>query len=152
MPQAPPSQPRSNNPNSPAPLGYTMAVRGQFCAANCLSGYQFKGLPDDLHGHTFSVEATYWHPGTLALDAKHRAMKLGLLRQALNTALAAFDHQVIHELPQFANQPTSVELMAQTLFGTLHTALPSLVSLTVWDKPDQAIRVSRPIDFTPNPV
>jgi len=152
VPQAPPTQPRNNNPNSPAPLGYTVAVRGQFCAANCLSGYQFKGLPDDLHGHTFTVEMVCWQPSTVPLDNKYRTMKLSQLRDTLNAHLLAFDHQVIHTLPQFANQPTSVELMARTLFGTLHTALPSLVSLTVWDKPDQAIRVTRPIDFTPNPV
>lgn len=110
---------------------FEIAIEDTFDAAHCLRGYE--GSCRRLHGHTYRVRAAFRFGSLdetgMALDFRRAK---GVLREVLNY----MDHQYINELPEFAIQNPTAELIARTVYDKLRDKDVPVHSVSVWETPN----------------
>jgi 6-pyruvoyltetrahydropterin/6-carboxytetrahydropterin synthase len=93
---------------------YQISVSDHFSAAHIIRGYP--GDCEHLHGHNWDVKAV-WRCETL--DALGLGLDFVRAKQALRTALDAWEHRNVSELPAFKEQNASSENLARALYQAL---------------------------------
>ena len=115
-------------------MEYELVVKSQFSAAHRLRSY--KGEEEGLHGHNWAVEARITAEG---LDGEGLLLDFADAQKCLSMVLDEFDHKNINELPQFAEQNPTTELMVKCIHDKLRGLLgrhgAELVSVTLWETP-----------------
>ncbi len=97
---------------------YEIEITRTFSAAHQLRGYD--GDCKNLHGHnyrvTVTVRASELNEVGIALDFK-------LLKKCVDELLAGYDHHNLSELPEFATENPTSEILARHIFSHLETPL-----------------------------
>ncbi len=113
---------------------YALTVRDHFDAAHSLRGYD--GECSRLHGHTWDVEVTVEGSD---LDAIGILYDFKQLKADLRTALDAFDHRYLDEIPPFDAMNATAENLAREVHarvaGTVTGKGLVLSEVTVWESP-----------------
>lgn len=99
---------------------YELTVETHFDAAHCLSGY--KGKCSRIHGHTWLVSATVQ---TSSLDDVGMSVDFKIIRQALESIVAEFDHNVLNDIEPFRDINPTAENLAKTVFDRMAEAIDS---------------------------
>ena len=98
---------------------WRLRVRGEFSSSHQLRHYQ--GQCENLHGHNFSVEVD--------VSGQKLDPKLGILmdfkelKGLLKIVTQELDHKHLNDLPEFAEQNPSSELIARYIFKRLQSLL-----------------------------
>jgi 6-pyruvoyltetrahydropterin/6-carboxytetrahydropterin synthase len=111
---------------------FRLTVKDSFSAAHRLENYH--GKCEELHGHNFSVEATF--QGNV-LNSEGMLVDFKILKGYLSRVLDALDHKYVNEIPFFRERASSSEYMAMYIFDELRGFLPdekvSLEEVKVWE-------------------
>jgi 6-pyruvoyltetrahydropterin/6-carboxytetrahydropterin synthase len=98
---------------------YSVTVRDHMMIAHSFKGDVF-GPAQRLHGATYVVDVEFKRPD---LDADGIVVDIGRAGQALRAALADLNYRNLDEVPAFAGQNTSTEVLARTVFDRLREAI-----------------------------
>jgi 6-pyruvoyltetrahydropterin/6-carboxytetrahydropterin synthase len=117
---------------------FQIAIRAHFDAAHFLRNYP--GKCSQIHGHRWEVEVCL--KGT-ELSATGMLVDFHDLKKTVNKAIAAYDHNLLNELPEFSQEnlnPTA-ENIARQLFLSIKALLKLelntfLVWVKVYESPD----------------
>jgi 6-pyruvoyltetrahydropterin/6-carboxytetrahydropterin synthase len=101
--------------------GPRFGIRTSIDCAHHLVG---AGACEELHGHTYTVEAMAYGP-----CGDGRPLDLERLRMIVDGRLRLYDHR---DLNDFFDMPTC-EIFCQTIFNRLKRDLPGLCLLRVWE-------------------
>lgn len=93
---------------------FEISIKGHFCGAHCLKGYD--GPCANLHGHNWEVEVFLRGPG---LNRLGMLMDYRLLKELLRKVLADLDHQNLNLLPHFKKNNPTAENIAKFIFNKL---------------------------------
>lgn len=117
---------------------FTITIRGDFASAHALRGY--KGKCENLHGHTFKVEARL---------IGEKQNEIGIvsdfteLKKHLNVVLDTLDHHNLNELPYFETINPSSENLAIYIYNNLKPLVDDeyakLVAVEVWESEKQSV-------------
>lgn len=109
---------------------YTLTVTAHFSAAHHLTGYP--GECARLHGHNWKVEVEVQAE---ELNNLGMAIDFRRLKEATAQVLAQLDHQYLNELPPFANQNPTSEIIAAYIYHELEESLKEvkLSRVRVWE-------------------
>ncbi|MBI2857375.1 MAG: 6-carboxytetrahydropterin synthase [Chloroflexi bacterium] len=117
---------------------YEITVEQDFDAAHFLRGYE--GKCERQHGHRFRVAATFRFESLNAIGISHDFTDL---KGRLGEVTARFDHQPLNEVQPFDRVNPSAENIACAVYDDLRARLgstaPALVSVTVWEAPEQRV-------------
>lgn len=112
---------------------YELTVKEHFDAAHALAGYP--GECQNLHGHTWDVEATVEGE---ALDSIQIVYDFKSLKDDLRAVLSAYDHGFLNEVPPFDVLSPTAENLARVIFEALRDRVDPcvrMVSVSVWESP-----------------
>jgi 6-pyruvoyltetrahydropterin/6-carboxytetrahydropterin synthase len=91
------------------------------------------GSLEPLHGHNWRIQVSV---EAAELDERGMVVDLDVLRRALDEFLDGLDHAHLNDLPAFADQPVSAEVIARhvgkTLGGQLDDGRRRVVEVRVW--------------------
>jgi 6-pyruvoyltetrahydropterin/6-carboxytetrahydropterin synthase len=90
---------------------FCLTVRDHIMIAHSFKGEVF-GPAQRLHGATFVVDLELRRP---ELDANGIVADIGLLSELLRSVLAPINYQNLDELPEFAGQNTTTEVLAREI-------------------------------------
>lgn len=126
--------------NSPAT--YTIKVESRFEAAHNLREYY--GVPENIHGHSWRVEARVECP---KLDHEDISVDYVKVEKALHELTAKFDHNYINNIPPFDKiNPTSENIAKWFFDGLNRTDLIGntafLKEVTLWEGPFNTLTYS----------
>jgi 6-pyruvoyltetrahydropterin/6-carboxytetrahydropterin synthase len=111
---------------------YRIGINGGFASAHFLRGYA--GTCEALHGHNYKVEAVVTAD---SLDDVGLGIDFRRLREKLGGVLAELDHRLLNDLPEFAEQNPSAELISRLIFRRLAAALAAepvtVAEVKVWE-------------------
>lgn len=112
---------------------YVLRVRSRFEAAHHLTSY--RGQPETVHGHTWTVEAAL---AADALDGEGMAHDFVPVKAALDELAGRLDHHDLNRVPPFDELSPTTERVAEWFHRGLVERLPGarLVEVTVWEGPD----------------
>lgn len=125
---------------------FEIHVSAEFEAAHRIAGYP--GKCDRLHGHSWTVEAAVQGD---KLDKLGMVVDFKLVKGKLREILETLDHQLLNELPPFAEgiNPTA-ENLAQYVYEELaqadfFRAMPHLAlkHIQVWESPKSSVIYTR---------
>jgi len=91
---------------------YSVCVRGHMMIAHSFRGELF-GPAQRLHGATYVVDAEFRAP---ELSAEGVVVDIGRATQALSAILEQLNFNNLDDDPSFANQNTTTEFLARTVF------------------------------------
>ena len=91
---------------------FSVCVRGHMMIAHSFRGELF-GPAQRLHGATYVVDAEFRAP---ALSAEGVVVDIGRAGQALNGILEQLNFKNLDDDPAFANQNTTTEFLARSVF------------------------------------
>lgn len=113
-------------------MPYVLRVRETFEAAHHLTSY--RGAPEPVHGHTWTVEALLEAPG---LDDEGMGFDFVEVRGVLEELAGRFDHGDVNAVPPFDRVSPTTERIARWFFDELTRRLPEagLAEVTVWEGP-----------------
>jgi len=119
---------------------YEIVVERTIAAAHFLPGYP--GKCARLHGHNYRVRV---YLRGARLDASGMLVDFGEVKVALNEVLERFDHQTLNELPEFADESPSTEVLARVLAEQIGAEMARrdfgprarLHRVEVWETPGQ---------------
>jgi 6-pyruvoyltetrahydropterin/6-carboxytetrahydropterin synthase len=98
---------------------FTVCVRDHFMIAHSFRGDVF-GPAQRLHGATYVVDVEFARP---ALDTDGIVVDIGRATEALREVLAALNYRNLDEMPEFADENTTTEFLAKTVFDRMHAAI-----------------------------
>jgi 6-pyruvoyltetrahydropterin/6-carboxytetrahydropterin synthase len=98
---------------------FTVCVRDHFMIAHSFRGDVF-GPAQRLHGATYVVDVEFSRP---ALDADGIVVDIGRATETLREVLAALHYRNLDEMPEFADENTTTEFLAKTVFDRIHAAI-----------------------------
>lgn len=98
---------------------FVVGVSDHIMIAHSLRGETF-GPAQRLHGATYEVKVEVLAP---ELDADEIVIDIGLLRTVLRETLVPLEYQNLDELPQFAGENTTTELLCRRIHQTLSRRL-----------------------------
>jgi 6-pyruvoyltetrahydropterin/6-carboxytetrahydropterin synthase len=98
---------------------FTVCVRDHFMIAHSFRGDVF-GPAQRLHGATYVVDVEFARP---ALDADGIVVDIGRATETLREVLAALNYRNLDEMPEFADENTTTEFLAKTVFDRIHAAI-----------------------------
>jgi len=98
---------------------FTVCVRDHFMIAHSFRGDVF-GPAQRLHGATYVVDVEFARP---ALDADGIVVDIGHATETLREVLAALNYRNLDEMPEFADENTTTEFLAKTVFDRIHAAI-----------------------------
>ncbi len=88
-------------------MGFSVSARRSFAASHIIVGYP--GLCARLHGHNWTVEATF---RTSELDALGMAFDFHEIERFLDPLVAELDHTHLNDHPFFSDRTTTAENIA----------------------------------------
>lgn len=94
---------------------FRLVVREHIMIAHSFRGAVF-GPAQKLHGATFVVDLELSRP---ALDEHGIVCDIGLLSELLTAVLKPLNYQNLDEIPVFAGQNTTTEVLAQHIAGSV---------------------------------
>lgn len=98
---------------------WRLRITGDFSSSHQLRHYQ--GKCENMHGHNFSVEVDVSGP---ELDPKLGIlMDFKELKRLLKIVTKELDHKHLNDLPDFAEQNPSSELLAHYIYKRMHSLL-----------------------------
>ncbi len=109
---------------------YEIKAQSHFSAAHHLLNYD--GECENQHGHNWSVEVTVKGE---RLDKSNILIDFKVLKKELNNILDYLDHTDINELPEFAGESPSSEMIARFIYEQLKEKIVQLDRVTVWETP-----------------
>lgn len=112
---------------------YELTVEDHFDAAHALRGYN--GPCENLHGHTWKVRV---HLQGDQLNKLGLLADFKIIKKALKTILAEFDHQYLNKLAVFKKQNPSSENLARVIYQKLKQKFKALSKVTVFESPTTA--------------
>jgi 6-pyruvoyltetrahydropterin/6-carboxytetrahydropterin synthase len=98
---------------------FTVCVRDHFMIAHSFKGDVF-GPAQRLHGATYVVDVEFSRP---ALDADGIVVDIGRATETLREVLAALNYRNLDDIPEFADENTTTEFLAKTVFDRIHAAI-----------------------------
>jgi 6-pyruvoyltetrahydropterin/6-carboxytetrahydropterin synthase len=98
---------------------YSITVRDHIMIAHSLRGAVF-GPAQKLHGATYVVDVEFRRSN---LDADGIVLDLGRAAAALRDVLGGLNYRNLDDEPAFANQNTTTEVLARTIFDRLAAAV-----------------------------
>jgi 6-pyruvoyltetrahydropterin/6-carboxytetrahydropterin synthase len=116
---------------------YIASIRTAFSAAHCIKGY--KGNCSQLHGHNYRVEV---HVASEAVNEIGLSVDFRNLKQMAHDVVAELDHQMLNDLPCFADRNPTAEHIAAYLFEQIEAKLPEHLSLhciRLWETDDYMV-------------
>ena len=102
-------------------MPYELKIETTFAAAHNLLNYC--GQCENLHGHNWKIEI-YIHGSKL--DKSGMLIDFKVLKEHTDAILDTLDHTYLNELPMFAGQSPSSELIAEYIFTELEKKLGQL--------------------------
>jgi 6-pyruvoyltetrahydropterin/6-carboxytetrahydropterin synthase len=113
---------------------FELVVEKHFSAAHFLPDYP--GPCSRLHGHNYRVRV---YVRGERLNTSGMVADFGEIKQALMRVLDTLDHQNLNELPLFASNPPTTEIIAQCLAEQMapHLSVP-VHRVEVWETVGQA--------------
>ena len=102
-------------------MPYELKIETTFAAAHNLLNYC--GQCENLHGHNWKIEI--YIQGS-KLDKSGMLIDFKVLKGHTNDILDTLDHTYLNELPMFAGQSPSSELIAKHIFSELEKRLDNL--------------------------
>ena len=119
---------------------YELSVKGDFCAAHFLRGYE--GKCKTLHGHTWKVEATIEND---KLDAVGMVADFALIKKNLKEFLEVLDHVHLNEFSYFKDINPTTENLAQYIFDEFPKKYGpfKLKKVTVWESDNASITYTK---------
>lgn len=101
---------------------FGVGVSDHIMIAHSLRGEAF-GPAQRLHGATYEVRAVVRAP---ALDANGIVVDIGALREQLWQVLSPLDYQNLDELPEFAEQNSTTEILCRHIHEQLAARLDAV--------------------------
>ncbi len=102
-------------------MGFSVSARRSFAASHIIVGYP--GLCARLHGHNWTVEATFRSSG---LDGLGMAVDFHEIERLLDPLVAELDHTHLNDHPFFADRTTTAENIAVYFYrGLVKSLSPS---------------------------
>jgi len=105
---------------------YELIIKSEFSAAHHLRGY--KGKCENLHGHNYGVEL---YIRRRKLDKLGMAIDFTVLKKALDSVLAEYDHHYLNELKDFSRINPTAENIAYMITRKVKKHLPGISRLKV---------------------
>ena len=102
-------------------MPYELKIETTFAAAHNLLNYC--GQCENLHGHNWKIEI--YIRGS-ELDKSGMLIDFKILKDHTNAILDTLDHTYLNELPMFAGQSPSSELIAKYIFSELENSFEKL--------------------------
>ena len=102
-------------------MPYELKIETTFAAAHNLLNYC--GQCENLHGHNWKIEI--YIRGS-ELDKSGMLIDFKILKDHTNAILDTLDHTYLNELPMFAEQSPSSELIAKYIFSELENSFEKL--------------------------
>ena len=102
-------------------MPYELKIETAFAAAHNLLNYC--GQCENLHGHNWKIEI--YIRGS-ELDKSGMLIDFKVLKEHTNAILDTLDHTYLNELPMFAGESPSSELIAKYIFLELENRLEKL--------------------------
>jgi 6-pyruvoyltetrahydropterin/6-carboxytetrahydropterin synthase len=115
---------------------FEIVVQQHFCAAHALRGYD--GKCANVHGHNFVVEARVTGE---RLDSVGILVDFKDVKAGLGAIIDGLDHQLLNNLPAFAEVNPSSENLAKYFYDELARRLPAgvkLVEIRIQETPSYA--------------
>ncbi len=118
-------------------FAYTVSAQAHYDAAHYLEHYE--GKCSRVHGHRYVVEAAVQ---ATELDESGIAFDFTDLKRALRELADRLDHELLNDLPEFAELETSAENQARWFYEELQARLPEeladgLLYARIWETPNQ---------------
>jgi len=110
---------------------YSIKIESYFSSAHFLRGY--KGKCEELHGHNWKVEVNL---EAKKLDKTGMVLDFHDLKTKLNKVLEKLDHKCLNNLGYFKKVNPTSENIAQYIYNSLKSKVPSLKLVTVWESHD----------------
>lgn len=107
---------------------YEVKTELSFSAAHHLLNYD--GECENQHGHNWKVEA--FVRGEM-LNESNILVDFKKLKSELRKVLAYLDHRDINELPEFATESPSSEMLANYIYYKLKETIVELYRINVWE-------------------
>lgn len=111
---------------------YEILIKGDFSSAHNLRGY--KGRCEELHGHSWKVEARFEKEG---LNDIGISVDFVTLKSRLKYILKKLDHTYLNKIEVFKTINPSAENIARFIYGKLKSSIKEkglfLKSLSVWE-------------------
>ncbi len=111
---------------------YEILIKGDFSSAHNLRGY--KGKCEELHGHSWKVEARFEKEG---LNDIGISVDFVTLKSRLKYILKKLDHVHLNKLDIFKKQNPSAENIAGFIYAKLKSSIKEkgliLKSVSVWE-------------------
>jgi 6-pyruvoyltetrahydropterin/6-carboxytetrahydropterin synthase len=116
---------------------YIASIRTAFSAAHCIKGYD--GDCAQPHGHNYRVEV---HVTSQGVNETGLSVDFRKLKQMANDVVAELDHQMLNDLPFFAEHNPTAENIAGFIFKQIQSKLPDHLSLhciRIWETDDYMV-------------
>ena len=107
---------------------FEVKVKNSFAAAHHLLNYN--GECENQHGHNWIVEVTLRGEN---LDKSGILMDFKVLKKELRTVLDKLDHKDLNELPYFAGESPSSEMIAKFIYEKLKEKIVLVSKISVWE-------------------
>jgi len=111
---------------------YEILIKGDFSSAHNLRGY--KGRCEELHGHSWKVEARFEKEG---LNDIGISVDFVTLKSRLKYILKKLDHTYLNKIEVFKTINPSAENIARFIYTRLKSSIKEkglfLKSLSVWE-------------------
>jgi 6-pyruvoyltetrahydropterin/6-carboxytetrahydropterin synthase len=110
---------------------YEVMVEATFDAAHCLRDYE--GPCARIHGHTYRVQVVLRGD---VLSNTGMLVDFRDVRSRLHSIVAAFDHQLMNDVPPFDALNPTAENLARYIYDAMKADLKQAVArVTVWETP-----------------
>ena len=103
-------------------MTFTVGVSDHIMIAHSLRGEAF-GPAQQLHGATYEVRVEV---SAAALDASGIVVDIGLLRSVLRETLSPLDYRNLDDLPEFATQNSTTEVLCRHIHQRMAARLAQL--------------------------
>ena len=107
---------------------FELKTQAFFSAAHHLLNYS--GACENQHGHNWMVEVYVTGED---LDRSNILVDFKVLKKELNEVLNYLDHTDINELPEFADESPSSEMIAKFIYNKLKEKIVLVSKVSVWE-------------------
>ncbi len=120
---------------------YIASIQTSFSAAHHIRGY--KGNCAQIHGHNYRVEVRV---ASKTVDSTGLSFDFRKLKQITEGVIAHLDHQLLNDLPSFAERNPTAENIAASIYEQIGPELPDhlvLHCVRIWETDDYMVEYRR---------